>query len=428
MAQRFATFVFILLPTMALGQAADDFLPAKDSGKVAASGSVAPAIPKYETDDAAAAAAVSRAQDECFPYFARSGPGWTCQGTATYQVYKNPTATRVARKNAYFQAYNTAKSMLLQTMKGVKARGADVFKTAAEGFTTTEEDSTNISITTSQANETSVQGLLRGYVVKKLHDDGKGTVQVVIVITPRTITAVTRPSVNMVQGQSLKAALQGLLDEFASGLIPPVGGKFIRSADGKQTAVLGFGSTVVRTSRNRMAQKQLEQMAHRTAKVRAQTSLLRILKGDQNFWKSREMESTEQESKEFVRLAADDPLRSEYPEGVKLLEQSQETFMNSWRSESVFKAVVDGKLPPGVVVRSFASKVDPMLVYAVALYNPALTSQTQKLDRAMVEGVPVESVGASRSPGDDKLKPGVVYGDAKVAPGPSGEVTSDDDL
>ncbi len=180
-----------------------------------------------------------------------SGIGWVATGLGSYEVMENPTATRIAKRNAYVRAFLEAQRHLAEALTGLSSEGKAQVLEQMETVSDAQSDLTNFAATQDEKLEQSVQMLLRGFVVYAVEDNtAKKTVSVSIVTTPKTRGQFNRPSPNGLEADSIRDGLNQVIVEIQKGLVPPVGGKIIQVPATGEIAFVGFGSDIVRTSDN----------------------------------------------------------------------------------------------------------------------------------------------------------------------------------
>lgn len=353
-----------------------------------------------------------------------SGIGWVSTGTGTYEVMENPTATRIAKRNAYVRAFLEAKANLAKSLGKLSNEGRTQIVEQMEQVTDTKADLGNSASTPEEKLEQAVQMLLKGFVTYAVEDDpAKKTVYVSIVTTPKTRGKFNRPSPNGLEADSIRDGLSQVLLEIQTGLVPPVGGKMIQVSATGEMAFVGFGSDVIRSSDNSALQQKMRLNAAKVADMRATDALVGLLIGDDTGWKSKMDESTQQAVKDFETSDTGQDA------SLQRFEKTRQSFLNVQKTSEQFQSLRSGVLPPGVTRKTFTSK-DDAEVYAVAVYIPSVSRQAaqtaQEMSQAQLLDNPNEASGADTAPAaqDDN----VPRPPKAVAPGPSGQVSSDKDL
>ena len=205
-----------------------------------------------------------------------SGLGFVATGIATYRTVENPTLTRIAKRKAYVIAFTKAKKNLAEILGGLDNEGKETVREALVNINLPKEEMTNISTESQESLKQAVEMMLRGFVIYEVKDDtSQNTVFVSIVTTPKTRGQLARPAPNAIEADSLRDGLNQVIAEVRSGLVPPVGGRIIMMRSTGETAFVGFGSAVVRTSANQAVQAKLNLDAQKIAGMRSKDCALR---------------------------------------------------------------------------------------------------------------------------------------------------------
>jgi hypothetical protein len=236
-----------------------------------------------------------------------SGSGFLSTGVATYPITANPVFTRKAKRIAYFQAYMNAKSNLTKFVEGVLNKGNDLSSDAMETFSDPDQkDATNVGTTAAAKVEQTVQRVLRGHVVYEVSDTPKketGVVYVSIAVTPSTCGKVNRQAAGLWDSQDVAKALEEVIAEVASDVVPPLGARIIRDRKSGEVCCVGFGSSVVGFNEDEAIQAKMEAEALKVAALYAGDSLCGLLHGDQTCWTGGVVNKHAQNHKEFVQIA-----------------------------------------------------------------------------------------------------------------------------
>jgi hypothetical protein len=355
-----------------------------------------------------------------------SGIGWVATGMGSYEVMENPTATRIAKRNAYVRAFLEAKRHLAEALNGLSSEGKTQVLEQMETVSDAQSDLTNFAATQDEKLEQSVQMLLRGFVVYAVEDNtAKKTVSVSIVTTPKTRGQFNRPSPNGLEADSIRDGLNQVIVEIQKGLVPPVGGKIIQVPATGEIAFVGFGSDIVRTSDNATLQSKQQLNAAKIAQMRASDALVGLLIGDDSRWKSKLDESTQQTIAEFEDSdTGEDASRQRF-------EQTRQSFQNTQRSSEEFQSLRKGVLPPGVTRKNFSSP-DNAEMFSIAVYLPSLSRAATQAAKEMSEARLIDSPnGAAGGATTGTLAPPkdvIPRPSREIAPGPTGQISNDQDL
>lgn len=416
-----------LAPAAARAQVptADAFLPPVQGGpagvkqpeQVAMRGETVVAATPQDAMNAAVAKNVAKLQSNVEELGARmvefpSGLGFVATGAATYPTLDNPTAMRLAKRKAYVVAYVHAKKNLAEVLGGLSNEGKETVRQALVNINLPESEMTNIASDSEESLRQTVEMMLRGFVIYEVKDDtSRNTVYVSIVTTPKTRVQVARPASHLIDAGSLPDALEQVIAEVRSGLVPPVGTRIIRVRSTGETAFIGFGSAVVGTSDNDTVQLKLNVTAQRIADMRAKDALCGLIVGDKNSWEGRVVDTMKEAVQEFESLDRDDPLARRDPAAVRELDQVRQSFVNRVESSEFFTSVRQGKLPPGVHSRTWFDE-DRAWAYGMSVYYPSLGREAEKAGQDMQAG----SAGFTGGP-RDVPRPGT-----EVGTGPTGKI------
>ncbi len=331
-----------------------------------------------------------------------SGFGWVAVGQGSYQKLANPTATRISKRNAYLKAYMQAKAELAKTLGGLSSAAREEVRSALTMVSDETTDAVNLEESTAESLAQATRMLLRGFVIYEVEDDPEAQcIYVSVVTTPKTRAEINRPTPSLVEATEMRDALNQVIHEVTTGVVPPVGTRMLRVRGTDSVAFVGFGSSVIRHNARANLQAKLKVSAQQAATMRAQNALLSVITGDTDSWRGRLDEETRTTLQEFDASTAHDP------EGVERMDRAHERFLNVFKQTEAYTSARADQLPPGVKKRSWVSD-DGGTAYAMAVYIPA------------IEVVP----DGTLQPADQK--PGA--GQSEVGQGPTGTVTLDDDL
>lgn len=389
-----------VMPAVALAQVtADDFLPPVMGGptvveqidKVAMKGDVVIAATAQDAMNVAVRKNTEQLSSNIEEVGARmvqfpSGLGFVASGAAFYRTMENPVATRIAKRKAYVIAFTKAKKNLAEILGGLSNEGKETVREALLNLNLPDEEMTNISTESEEALKQTVDMMLRGFVIYEVKDDtAQNTVYASIVTTPKTRGKLARPAPNAVEADDLREGLNQVIAEVRSGLVPPVGGRVITMRATGETAVVGFGSSVVRTSSNRAAQLKLNLSAQKIAGMRAKDALCGLLSGSKVWWEGKVSDTLKDEVQEFESTLADDPLARRVPEAVRKLDQARQTFVSRLETSDEFRGLTRGILPPGVNSKTWFDD-DHAWAWGISLYAPSLTKAAREAAEEMKTG------------------------------------------
>lgn len=362
-----------------------------------------------------------------------SGLGFVASGAASYRTMENATATRIAKRKAYVVAYTQAKKNLAEILGGLSIESKETVRTALTNVNLPKEEMTNISTTSDEALRQATDMMLRGFAVYEVNDDVKqNTVYVSIVTTPKTRGKFARPTPSFVEAADLRDGLNQVIAEVKAGVVPPVGGRIIIMRTTGETAFVGFGSSVMRTSENSAVQAKLNLDSQKVAAMRSKDALCGILIGDQMSWQGSVTESMRDEVKEYEEVQPGDPLTKDNEAGVKKLEKARQTFITKMESTDTYLSARKGILPPGVTTKTWFD-VEGGWAYGISVYVPSVSNAAASTAREIEEADLLKSVddGKTKKPDgsgftDEKNKNIKKPGDS-VKPGPSGKVGGEDE-
>ncbi|MGO8748772.1 MAG: hypothetical protein ACLQNE_22615 [Thermoguttaceae bacterium] len=433
-----------MTPAVAFAQVptADDFLPVVQGGpsdvkqpqQVAVKGKVVSAATAQDAVNAAVGENVKGLKNGGTPEVGAkmvtypSGLGFVATGLATYRTVENPTLTRIAKRKAYVIAFTKAKKNLAEILGGLDNQGKETVREALVNINLPKEEMTNLSTESQESLKQAVDMMLRGFVIYEVKDDTRqNTVFVSIVTTPKTRGQLARPAPNVVESESLRRGLNQVIAEVRSGLVPPVGGRIIMMRSTGETAFVGFGSAVVRTSANQAVQAKLNLDAQKIAGMRSKDALCGLIIGDKASWEGSVVESLKDQVQEFESAKGDDPLANESPTAVKKLAEARQTLVSRLESNDLYQSTRRGILPPGVNSKTWFDE-DHAWAYGMSVYAPSLSSAAARSATEMHESQILQPNGGNKAAGqqsggftDDKdikvQRPGKV-----VKPGPSGKI------
>ena len=442
-------------PLSAMAQVtADDFLPVVQGGsaevkqpeKVTVSDKVVTAATAQDAINAAVQENKKQAKGNDAPEVGAkmvkfpSGMGFVAWATASYRTMDNPVATRIAKRKAYVIAFTQAKKGLAEILGGLSNEGKETVRAAMVNINLPKEEMTNISMQRDEAVKQAVEMMLRGFVIYEVKDDIEAHhVYVSIVTTPKTRGKLARPAPNAVEVDDIREGLNQVIAEVRTGLVPPVGGRIILMRSTGETALVGFGSSVVRTSTNAAVQAKLNLEAQKIASMRSKDALCGLMIGDKGSWEGSVREPMKDQVQEFESAAADDPLARQQPEATRKLAKAKQEFVSRQESTDLYQNVRKGILPPGINTKTWFDE-DNAWAYGMSVYVPSAANAAAQTARDMQDSQIVQPVddgsgkasGASSRLVRPQEKPGSGFTDEdnpkvsrpgkEVKPGPSGKI------
>ena len=433
---------------------ADDFLPVVQGGsaavkqpeKVAVSDKLVTAATAQDAINAAVQENKKKLKDNDAPEVGAkmvkfpSGLGFVASGLANYRTMENPVATRIAKRKAYVIAFTQAKKALAEILGGLSNEGKETVREAMVNINLPKEEMTNISTQSKEAVTQAVEMMLRGFVIYEVKDDTEASqVYVSIVTTPKTRGKLARPAPNAIEVNNIREGLNQVIAEVRSGLVPPVGGRIITMRSTGETAFVGFGSTVVRTSANSAVQAKLNLEAQKIAGMRSKDALCGLMFGDTASWEGSVRESLKSAVQEFESATADDPLARQQPEAVRKLAKARQDFVSRIESTDLYQSVRRGILPPGINTKTWFDD-DNAWAYGMLVYVPSATNAAAQTSRDMQNSQIVQPVddGSGKQPATggtgQAVQPSSGFTDENtkvnrpgqdVKPGPSGKIKTE---
>ena len=366
-----------------------------------------------------------------------SGIGFVATGAGTYRTMANPVATRISKRKAYVVAFTAAKKNLAEQLNGLTNESQEEIRQSLVNINLPDDEMTNISEDTRESIKQAVDMLLRGFVVHEVDDnDETGVVHVSIVTTPKTRGQLARPAPGAIEVDTLRDGITQVLSEVRTGIVPPVGGRIIMVKATGETAFVGFGSSVVRTSENAAAQAKLNLAAQKIAKARASDSLCGVIIGDRTTWEGTFEDTTKDSVQEFVEFETaieGDPIATKNATETKKLDTAYDTFVSRVRTDEVFTSARRGVLPPGLQAKTWFDD-DKSWAYGLVIYIPSATNAAASTAREIAEATLIQVIddgskkGSVASGGKASGTPKVATPGKDVKKGPSGKISNDDDL
>ena len=364
-----------------------------------------------------------------------SGIGFVATGIGAYRSMENPVASRISKRKAYVIAFTDAKKRLAEMLGGLSSESKEEIRRSLVNINLPKDEMTNISTQTEESLKQAVDMMLRGFVIYEVKDaQEEKSVYVSIVTTPKSRGQLAHSAPNAVQVDKLRDGIAQVLAEVRAGLVPPVGGRIITVRSTGETAFVGFGSFVVRTSKSAAVQAQLNVAALHAADARAREALCGLIRGDKIAWEFGLTESTKEASQEFESATEGDPLASKDPAAAKKLDEARESFVSRMEQTDVYTSARKGIVPPGVPGKTWFDE-DNAWAYGMAVYVPSATNAAASTAREMHEGEIVQPIddGSKKASGSaNGEKPSSGFKDDRdvkvqrpgkeVKPGPSGKI------
>jgi len=346
-----------------------------------------------------------------------SGLGYLAAASASYEVFDNPNATMISLRAAYMKAYLKARAELAKGLQGISVRSTERLRDIVRALDTPDASVANNDEMWQSHVQEYVEALLRGYVVFEVNDDQKNKlVYVSVATTAKTVLAansVMNVSDGLVCAADLPAGVDYVLGRILAGVVPPVGGTIVTVPSTGATAIVSFGSAIIRQNEDPSVQLTLKNAAERAARAYANAAFVALVQGDNLMWEGGLLETQDQSYQQFREV-----YRSEggNPD-VEMLGQTQKTFKSAFESTDAYASIASGKLPPGVAYRAYE---DGYWMYVINVYIPGASLGATRFYEMMKGAVTGPRLMTDKYEGKGT--------GSKPQQGPSGQVTSADDL
>lgn len=325
------------------------------------------------------------------------GLTFVATGTGKYNPsHKNVLASRIEQRDAYVEAFMTAKAEMAQSAGQLVIRGATSFERIAETLTNETRTLTNIERQLSEEQLLIVRKVLKGYVTYSVLDDEKGGVYVTLVSSPKTRGKFTRFGDNGVTAENLRDGLNSVISEIKNNLVPPVGGRIIDVPETGEVAWVGFGSFIVRKDDEPDVQAELDLQAEQMAGLRAVDALAGIILGDDTLFGTHGDEQTSKQVKDFERLQQSDQTGKGTESELREYNQRIKTMRNAVRSGSKVQSLRRGVLPPGIM-RYTELDDDGYFAYGIAVYIPSVSEMANEASQEMDDAQIVQPLNNNRN-------------------------------
>lgn len=351
---------------------------------------------------------------------AGSGIGILSTGTVSYQTYDNMNATLLSKRGAYNQAALMAKKQLIENVQGLELSCENAAEMSIDSIDSGSDSVANVTNSQQEQCVETVKGALSGYVTFDVFDDiDEKMVRVSLISTPKTRSQIRSNRGAVAVTTDPNEIFKQVIADIKNGVLPPVGAKVLTNAETGEVIMIGFGSSIVRANSNQQIARKLKDGAKRQSQTRARSALLGTMQGEEVYWEGSFDDSQVEGSEQFDY--ADPSLQD--PAEVTMLDQERNTFLSQLKMSDEYSTVSQGRLPPGVSNRSFASD-DGHWMYTVAVHAPSLEATARQANREM-QG------NANAQPSDSGQKLNINNGlnDESANPrGASGQVSGADEL
>lgn len=432
--------------TLAAAPTADDFLPVQKGGKAEVESPAAVAVDGQtntvtaKTGQDAVNAARDVTQDKAKGSSGRgachvdfpSGPGAVATGKANYSLVKNPTLSRINQRQAVLEAFMLAKKSMAELLSGLDNEGAEeIRKSLARVYDAdSEKGLANRNREAISTVKQSVELVLRSFVIHEIRDeqdaDGSGSIYVTIAISPKTTLQVNRLAGGFVAEGSLSEGINRVIEEVRSGVVAPVGARFIEVPGTNETAFIGFGAAVVEDNADPEIRKELLETALTEAEMYANDSLCGLLHGDRTAYEGEIPEKHRNTTQQYAKILAEDADAGASEERTVKLDKAVKSVVSEKVTVEVLSNARKGRVPAGVQKKSWFDD-DKEWAYAIAVYLPSATAKAEGIRKMMDESQLLPQRESSKpgrvgpAPREDE-KPDPLK---KVKPLPSGKIGGD---
>ena len=331
------------------------------------------------------------------------GYGFVATGMGTYRKdMKNLTALRIAQRNAYVQGFMEAKRNMAGLVNEIAINSNTNFDSQTTAEDTDASSSRTQNTSTAENARAATAAVLKGFVTYNVYDDFEnGLVYVTIVSTPKTRGKFSRVTNDTISAESINAGLNAVLAEIQSGLSPLVGGRIVEDPVTGEIAFVGFGSAVVRQTKNPAMKAQMLRVAQNSAGLRAADALCGIIIGDMTRGESKLDEQTRESMTSYETAEGSDPMNTLAASGdVAEAERMQNEFRNSMQFSQTIESARRGIIPPGVMQRAWIDD-EGVFAYAFAIYRPSMTKAAARDGKEMRDAQIVQPYG-----GPENVTPG----------------------
>jgi hypothetical protein len=358
----------------------------------------------------------------------KTGMGVISASTAGYTRYENLNATLLSKRGAYFKAFNEAQGQMLKYHEGLESNCNSAISSKQLALDTGKESLANAATVTTESCKETVQGVLAGYVTYSVNDnEADDEVTITLASSTKTRGALNRMNGAVISTADPKKAFEYIAKEISLGVVPPMGAKLINDPVTGESIVIGFGSSIVRQNKDKKLMATMAKMANDQSRQRANNSLVAFLNGSKVYWQGGFDESQGESAQQFEVPVGEDG-KAQTPVAF---DDTRNTFLNAVSHSEDFKSVTGGKLPPGVITKTFPSE-DGYWSNTISIYRPSATA------KALQEGLENRQAGGKLGAGgvssQQQTQARTIEIQGGVSPssanpkGPSGSVVRDNDF
>jgi len=357
----------------------------------------------------------------------KTGMGVISASTAGYTRYENLTATLLSKRAAYFKAFNEAQGQMIKYFEGLESQCNSAVSSNQLTLDTGKESLANSATSAAENCKETAKGILAGYVTYSVNDnDTDDEVTITLASSTKTRGALNRLNGAVVSSKDPKKAFEYIAQEISLGIVPPMGAKLINDPVTGESIVIGFGSSIVRQNKDKKVMANMSKMAKDQSRQRANNSLVAFLNGSEIYWQGG-FEEKQVESAQQFDVPVDENGKAMNPVAF---DDTKNNFLNSVSHSEDFKTVTGGKLPPGVITKTFPSE-DGYWSNTISIYRPSATAQAQQEgqeNRQAGGNLGADGVNSQQAQSRQvQMEGGVAPGSANPK-GPSGSVVRDNDF
>jgi hypothetical protein len=359
----------------------------------------------------------------------KTGMGVISASTENYTRYENLNATLLSKRGAYFKAFNSAQGQMVKYLEGLENNCNSATTSKQLTLDTGKESVANSATGTAESCKETAKGILAGYVTYSVNDnDADDRVTITLASSTKTRGALDRMNSAVVSTTDPKKAFEFIAKEISLGVVPPMGAKLINDPVTGESIVIGFGSSIIRQNKDKQVMATMAKMANEQSRMRANNSLVAFLNGSEVYWQGGFDEAQGESAQQFAVPVGSDGK----PQTLAAFDDTRHTFLNSVSHSEDFKSVTGGKLPAGVITKTFPSE-DGYWSNTISIYRQSATAQAQQegLENRQAGGklATANGVGGQQQPASHtiQVEGGVSPGSANPK-GPSGSVVKDNDF
>ncbi|MGV8917989.1 MAG: hypothetical protein ACOH2R_09370 [Pseudomonas sp.] len=358
----------------------------------------------------------------------KTGMGVISASTEGYTRYENLNATLLSKRGAYFKAFNGAQGQMVKYFEGLQSNCNSATSSNQLTLDTGKESAANSAAATTESCKETAKGILAAYVTYSVKDnDADNQVTITLASSSKTRSAMDRMNSAVISTADPKKAFEYIAREISLGIVPPMGAKLINDPQTGESIVIGFGSSIVRQNKDKQVMATMLKMANEQSRMRANNSLVAFLNGSAIYWQGG-FDEAQGESAQQFQVPVDQNGNAQTPVAF---DDTRHTFLNTVSHSEDFNSVTSGKLPAGVITKTFPSE-DGYWANTISIYRPSATAQAQqegRENRQAAGKLGAQGVSSQQQPQSHTMaiEGGVAPGSANPK-GPSGSVVRDNDF